>query len=165
MSSDVRLEHSLLDFGRYDMISTGGIPGGVYWKAINTTLISEAVITLMGADYFLPRLSLISYLVISGILNIWLGYTPPMIALNSVEILITCENLVASMARERAYLFPLNCFHLIASIILAVICWTSHCNIQDTISWILRTFTQSIYGDPTRFPATPSYDLGFRAWT
>ena len=86
-----------------------------------------------------------------------------MINLNAVEISITCENLVASMARERAYLFPLNCFHLIASIILAVICWTSHCNIQDTISWILRTFTQSIYGDPTSFPATPSYNLGFRA--
>ena len=59
MESDVKLEHSLLKFGQADMISTGGIPDGVYWKAINTTLISEAVITLMGADSFLSIISLV----------------------------------------------------------------------------------------------------------
>ena len=70
MEYDVKLEHSLLDCGRADMISTDGIPGGVYWKYINTTLIFEAVITLMGADYFLSIISLISYLVMSEVLNI-----------------------------------------------------------------------------------------------
>ena len=33
MASDVKLEHSLLDCGQEAMISTGAIPGGVYWKA------------------------------------------------------------------------------------------------------------------------------------
>ena len=65
----MKLENSLLGCGRADMISTGGIPGGIYWKAINTTLISESVITLMGADYFLSIISLISYLVMSEVLN------------------------------------------------------------------------------------------------
>ena len=53
MEYDVKLEHSLLDCGRADIISTGDIPGDVYWKAINTTLISEAVIILMGVYSFL----------------------------------------------------------------------------------------------------------------
>ena len=70
MVSYVKLENSWTDCGQADMISTGGIPGGVYWKAINKTLISEAVITLMGADYFLPIMSLISSLVMYEILNI-----------------------------------------------------------------------------------------------
>ena len=70
MASDVNLEYSLLDCGQADMISTGGISGGVYWKAINTTLISEAVITLMDADYLLSRMSLISSLVMSEVINI-----------------------------------------------------------------------------------------------
>ena len=83
MASDVNLEYSLLDCGRADMISTGGIPGGVYWKTINTTLIYESIITLMDANSFLSIMSLISYLVISEVINILLGYTPPMISLNT----------------------------------------------------------------------------------
>ena len=86
-----------------------------------------------------------------------------MIALNSVEIFITCEHLVASMDRETACLCPLTCLRLIASSILAVIFRTSHYKIQDTLSRALRTSIQRIDGDPPRFPATDSHAIGFRA--
>ena len=46
---------------------------GSWWRILeihNTTFIYEAIITLMAADSFLSRMSLISYLVMSEVLNI-----------------------------------------------------------------------------------------------
>ena len=117
----------------------------------------------MGADYFLSIKSLISSLVMSEVLNIWLCYTPTMIALDAVEISITCENLVVSMARDTDCFCPLTCLCLIASIILAFIFWTSHSKIQDTLYRALRTFIKRVDDAPIRFPTIALHALGFRA--
>ena len=131
--SVAKLWHLLLDCRGADMNSTGGIKGGVCWKTIKTTLIYDAVIILIGVDSVLSRMDLVMFF----IPNIWLGKKPLKIARKAVEISITGEHLVASIAREMAFLCPLTYLCLIASNNWDVSCWTSYSMIQETLSWAL----------------------------